>query len=190
MSFVTNYSSRTRLILVSLVICVALSGASCKRKRRAKPKATEEVAATRPSPGLIPSRLEMRDPAIASQLLKGFYKVEDSWRWTAGQFSVLLGIPKGASTTGGILKLNFAIPEAVLSRVHQQTISASINGKPLPPETFHTSGRQTYTRPIPPELLSGQGVQVDFTVDPILPPGSADRRELAVIASSISLEAK
>jgi len=39
-------------------------------------------------------------------------------------------------------------------------------------------------------LLTGQGVEVDFTVDPVLPPSGTDMRELAVIASSISLEAK
>jgi len=196
MDLLARYSSR-RWIVARTLVCLALLcgllsgmfGASCKRRRRPKPQ-TEEVTASRPVVGLIPAHLETRDPAAASQLLKGFYKVEDSWRWTAGQFSVLLGVPKGAAATGGVLKLRFAIPDVVLARLHEQTISATINGKPLGPETYRTSGSQTYTRAIPPDLLTGPGVQVDFTVNPVLPPGSADMRELAVIASSISLEAK
>lgn len=190
MDFVTNYSSRRWIAVAPLLVCLTLLGGGCKRKRRAKPQSTEDAAPSRLAPGLIPARLEMRDPAIASQLLKGFYRTEESWRWTAGQFSVLLGIPKRAAASGGVLKLRFAIPEAVLSQVHEQTLSASINGKPLAPETYRTSGVQTYTQTISPELLTGQGVQVDFTVNPVLPPGAADKRELGVIASSVSLEAK
>ncbi len=188
MDLFTKYSSWRWMILAPLLVCLALPGVSCKRRRRPKP--TEESTGSRRVMGAIPNHLETRDPAIASQLLKGFYKVEDSWRWTAGQFSVLLGIPKGAAANGGVLKLRFAIPEVVLAKLHEQTVSASINGKPLGPETYRTSGSQIYTRSVPPDLLTGTGVQVDFTVNPVLPPGSADMRELAVIASSISLEAK
>jgi hypothetical protein len=175
-------------LLACLVLCLTFSGSACTRKRRSNPD--QSVAVSHVGVGVVPSQLEMRDPAAASQLLTGFYKTEASWRWTAGQFSVLLGIPKGAAVSGGVLKLHFAIPQVVLDKLHQQTLSASIHGKPLGPETYTTQGAQTYSRPIPAELLTGQGVEIDFTVDPVLPPSSADMRELAVIASSISLEAK
>lgn len=188
MSFVTNFSSLRRSVLVALLLSLALLASGCKRKRRANP--AESPAASRVGVGLVPTHVETRDPATASQLLKGFYKVEDGWRWTAGQFSVLLGVPKGAAANGGVLKLKFTIPQAVLDKVHQQTVSASLRGKALGPETYSVSGVQTYSRPIPPELLTGQGVEVDFTVNPVLPPGSADMRELGVIATSIAMETK
>jgi len=183
MSFVTKY-----LLFGCLILVLALGGAGCKRKRRSNPD--QSVTVSHVGVATLPSQLEMRDPAAASQLLKGFYKTEGSWRWTAGQFSVLLGIPKGAAVSGGILKLHFSIPQAVLDKLHKQTLSASIQGKALGPETYTTQGTLTYSRPVPADLLTGKGVEVDFTVDPVLPPGSADMRELAVIASSISLEAK
>lgn len=175
-------------LLACLVVFLALSGSACKRKR--KPQPDQAVAVSHVGVGAVRAQLEMRDPAAASQLLKGFYKSEGSWRWTAGQFSVLLGIPKGAAASGGVLKFHFTIPQVVLEKLHQQTLSASVHGKPLGQETYTTQGAQTYTRPVPADLLTGQGVEVDFTVDPVLPPSSADMRELAVIASSISLEAK
>jgi hypothetical protein len=188
MHFVTNYSSLRRSILVPLLVCVALLSVGCKKKRRADPG--EAVTVSHVGVGQVATHLEMRDPTTANQLLKGFYKPEENWRWTSGQFSVLLGVPKGASTTGGVLKLRFTIPQVVFDKLHQQSVSASIHGKSLGPQTYTTQGAQTYSRPVPPEFLIGQGVEVDFTVDPVLPPGSADMRELAVIASSISLEGK
>jgi len=192
MHFAIDYPWLRRNVMAPLLACLVLflagSGSACKSKRKAQPD--QAVAVSHVGVGAVPAQLEMRDPAAASQLLKGFYKSEGSWRWTAGQFSVLLGIPKGAATSGGVLKLHFTIPQVVLDKLHQQTLSASIHGKPLGPETYTTQGAQTYSRPIPAELLTGQGVEVDFTVDPVLPPSGADMRELAVIASSISLEAK
>src|SRR5271166_314107 len=157
MDLLARYSSR-RWIVARTLVCLALLcgllsgmfGASCKRRRRPKPQ-TEEVTVSRPVVGLIPAHLETRDPAAASQLLKGFYKPEGSWRWTAGQFSVLLGIPKGAAVSGGVLKLHLTIPQVVLDKLHQQTLSAYVHGKPLGPETYTSQGAQTYSRPIPAE---------------------------------------
>jgi hypothetical protein len=178
-------------ILALLLAGVALVAPGCKSKRSTKPKDTATASASTPNGiPLIGTRLEMRDPATASQLLKGFYKVEENWRWTAGQFSVLLGVPRGAGVHGATLTLRFSIPSVVFEKVHDQTMSASISGKQLPPETYHGSGIQTYTRPVPSDLLPGQAVQVDFLVNPVFPPGSADKRELGVIASSITLESK
>jgi hypothetical protein len=181
-----------RRILLLLCVCAVLIAPGCKRKRSTKSKSTDAVAASNTPAGLplIATRLDMKDPATASQLLKGFYRVEESWRWTSGRFSVLLGVSSGAAARGATLTLRFAIPSVVFDKVHDQTLSASIGGKQLPPETYRGAGSQSYTRPVPSDLLAGQAVEVDFVITPVFPPGSADKRELGVIASSVSLESK
>jgi len=77
---------RNRLLLAALAACLALAG--CRSKQKVKVQATEEEA---PS---LASTLHVADPKVAAQLISGFYGIEgDSWRWTAGKFSVLLRPP-------------------------------------------------------------------------------------------------
>ena len=45
-------------------------------------------------------------------------------------------------------------------------------------------------RDIPPGILVGDSVRVDFTLDKAIPAAQADGRELGVIAHRVSLETK
>ena len=52
------------------------------------------------------STLKMSDPSAKHQLAKGFYQLEaNAWRWTAGDFSVVLKTPPGAAQKGATLTL-------------------------------------------------------------------------------------
>jgi hypothetical protein len=137
------------------------------------------------------SSLKMNDPAAPAQLVKGFWAVESgTWRWTAGNFSVLLKTPPGASEKGGALMLAMVVSDAVLKQVHSQSLTASIADKPLKTEKYETGGNYTFSVDVPATALTGDTVTVDFSLDNALPPGPSDRRELGVIATAVALESK
>ena len=71
-----------------LVLSLALAPAGCKRHKAVTAQTVEEAPP-------LSSTIATADPRAAAQLVSGFYGVEqNSWRWTAGQFSVLLRPPR------------------------------------------------------------------------------------------------
>ncbi len=139
----------------------------------------------------LASIVHMADPRTASQLVRGFHAVEqDAWRWTAGQFDVVLRPPAGAGAKGAILHFRFSIPEPVIAKLGAITLSASVGGVELEPAIYRKAGDYIYTREVPAGVLAGDTVTVEFALDKSLPPGDLDRRELGVVASSVGFEAK
>ncbi len=131
------------------------------------------------------------DPRTASQLVKGFHTVEqNSWRWTAGDFAVALKPPAGAAQKGATLTLKFVVAEAVLAKLKTMTLSASVNGVQLAPETYTKSGEYTYARDVPATALQQPSVTVEFKLDKFLPASPADQRDLGVIMTLVGFEAK
>lgn len=132
--------------------------------------------------------VNIADEGLAPQLLRGFHRVENgSWRWTQGKFSVALKPPKQADK-GAVLLLQFTIPDGVMAQRKEVTVSAVIEGVPLPPEKVTTPGAHEYRRDVPAEVVKGKrAATVDFTVDPPTPPGDSDERELGVIAATVGL---
>jgi hypothetical protein len=82
------------------------------------------------------------------------------------------------------------VPEVVIKRLKFVTISASVRGLRLSPETYLQPCEAVYARDIPPGILSGDSVRVDFALDKAILPGQGDGRELGVIAHSLALETK
>lgn len=174
---------RYRFLLAVLAACLALAG--CRSKQKVKVQATEEEA-----PALA-STVHVADPRVAAQLISGFYGIEgDSWRWTAGKFAVLLRPPRTASKTGAILQLKFALPEPVIGALKTVSLSATINGTAFPPQSYTQSGEFTYARDVPPNLLGGEAVKVEFALDKALPPSGSDQRELGLVVSAVGFEPK
>jgi hypothetical protein len=176
---------RLSCFFVSEALLVVLAGCG---GHDAPPAAT--VVASTPAPSPLVSKLRTNDPGAPAQLVKGFYGVENGWRWTAGHFTVLLKTPAGASAKGGTLTLSFATSGDVLQKVHDQTLTASIGGKAISSETYATGGSHTFTANVPADLLAGDTVTVDFAVDKSLPASPADRRELGVVATAMAIESK
>jgi hypothetical protein len=176
---------RTRLVLCLAALPLLLAPLGCRRSRKVKVQATEEEAPR------MASIIHMSDPKTASQLVSGFYDVEqNAWRWAQKRFSVVLRPPTGAAQRGAALNLRFTVPDVVITRLQSVTISASVNGSPLPPETYSKPGEFTYSRDVPPNLLTGESVRVDFTLDKAMAPSEADQRELGVVVLSVGLELK
>ena len=146
---------------------------------------TEEEAA----PPLA-AEIQMADTQASSQLISGWYAIEkDGWRWTARDFAAVLRPPIGARKSGALLTFNFTIPEVIVARLKTVTLAASIGGTQLEPQTYRRAEESVYARDVPPRLLSGHSVRIDFTLDKALPPGS-DPREFGIIANRLRLEAK
>ena len=164
---------------------LALTLAACKRGNVETAKPAVEEAPT------MASTVRMADAKTAPQLLSGFYGVENNaWRWTAKQFVVQLRPPAGASTKGAVLDLRLTVPAPVIEKLGGTTLTASINGTALPPDTYNKPGDYDYKREIAPALLAGDSVRIDFQLDKAMPPGDADVRELGIVVLRVGLESK
>jgi len=122
--------------------------------------------------------------------VKGFYGVEaGAWRWTDKQFTVALRPPFGAAQKGAKLTFKLTIPDVVIQNLKTISLSATVAGSALAPETYTTPGDYIYVRDLPASLMSGDTVRIDFQLDKSMRPGGGDIRELGVIAFNIGLEA-
>ena len=148
-------------------------------------------APTASVPAQMVSVIRMGDPKAQPQLLHGFYNIEsNTWRWTMGKFGVALRPPRNSSVRGAILHLKFVLPESVLSKIKTTSISAKVDGVPLARETYTQPGEFDYSREVNANLLSGDMVNVEFSMDKFLPAGMVELRELGVIATSVGFEVK
>jgi len=157
---------------------------ACKHKKPAAQQIVQEAAR-------IPTTVHMGDPRAAGQVVSGFYDIEDgAWRWTAKQFVVELGTPLGAAGRGATLELQFSIPPVVIEKNPSITLSASVDGNLLPPETYTKPGEYVYKRDVPASLMNAESVKVTFEVDKTMTPGGADTRVLGVVATTAGLVRK
>ena len=176
-----------RRLTVVLVLAAALASPDCKRDRKVQVQPTvEEEDVPR-----LASAVPMNNAKLEPQLVSGFYSIENgSWRWTAKQFSVLLRSPATAAQRGAVLSFEFSVPDPVIRKLHAVTLKASVEGKPLTPETYTKSGPYTFKRDIPASSIAGESVRIDFALDKAMSPAGGDRRELGVVASSVALSPK
>jgi hypothetical protein len=160
---------------VAIAVLLAVAPAGCKLFRKTP----------------LQSTVHTRDPRTAGQLLDGFYGVEAAaWRWTAKQFSVKLKTPNGASQKGAILRLVITVPPAVIEKSTTLTLSASLQGAALAPETYSAPGDYVFQRDVPSNLLSGSDVTVVFQLDKSMTPDGPDKRELGLVVTTIGLQTK
>lgn len=162
-----------------VLLAFVAMGASTGCRRKKKVKAREDGLA---------SMVNVADPADSAQLVRGFSNVEaDAWRWSTSKFSVVLRPPAGAAQNGAKLQMVFTLHDAVVSKLGPVTVSATVNGTAVPPQTFSAAGDYTYTQPVPASALGSDVVTVEFTTDKALPPTDKDKRELALIVKAIGL---
>jgi hypothetical protein len=120
-------------------------------------------------------------------LLKGWHDLEPGgWRWTEKEFSV--AFPPLPAGQPAVLRFAFVLPEVALQRLGPITLAATINGAPLPPETYAASGEHAFISPLPADLPSADRILVEFRLDKAQPPSLEDERELGLIALSVSLD--
>jgi hypothetical protein len=171
----------TAVFLLALV----LTATACKGKHNRVIVQNEEE--TTPQ---MASLVRMNDLNASAQILSGFYGLENnSWRWTSGKFSVLLRTPPNSAAQGGVITFSFSLPDIVIQRLKTVAITASVNGTKLKSAEYEKPGANIFTADVPPALLTGDSVKVDFTLDKTIPP-DVDKRDLGVVATSIGIAGK
>ena len=114
------------------------------------------------------------------ELLNGWHRLEHNcYRWTERRFSVRLKTP--APGQAARLRLQFYIPPDRPGKLGPLTLSAEVNGMPLPPQTYASAEEQVYSVDVPAAVLTGARARVEFALDKAVPPSSQDSRELGVV---------
>jgi hypothetical protein len=176
-------AARKPLVHLLTLLLLVLS-AGCKQKRKwAVPEPIGEQS-------FLASSIRITDPASATQLLTGFYPMEDTWCWTKKDFSVVLGRPGTAREKGAKVVLAFAVPDLIIQQLKSITLYAAVNELILSSETYTKSGDYTYSRDLPPTSFTSEKVKVDFHLNKVLPPNNTTARELGVVVSAIGFENK
>ena len=180
----TERRAVVRLACSLIVVALVVAPMGCKRKK-------VRVGATDEDTPKMMSVLNMGDPKIEPQLIKGFHGIEAAaWRWTEKQFTVALRPPFGSSQKGARLTARLTVPTPTIEKLKTVSLSATAGGSALPPETYTTAGDYVYVREIPASLLTGDSLRVDFQLDKAMAPSGADIRELGIIVLTIGLESK
>jgi hypothetical protein len=165
------------------LLLLAVGMAACKRSTPA-PVVIEEPS------GLLQT-LEMGNLEHAKQLGKGFYAVEDgAWRWTQGKFSVMLRSPIQAGAKGATLVVKATIPQPIIEKLKDVTLTCVVNGVRLKTTNYNRPGAVVLRLDVPPKAFPTENVAVDFVLDKVLPPRPDDQRELGLILTSIGFERK
>ncbi len=172
-----------RRLMVVAVTLAALTGlAGCKKDKKAIQYVDEGGSQ-------LASAVNVADPKTAIQLLRGFHDVENNaWRWTGPKFAVALRPPKDTGADGAKLFLEYAVPDLFIQKVPKTTLSILVNGKALEPEVIAKAGGSRLERPVPAELLKGDVINIDFSLDKYLTAGQVDQRELGLIVSIVGLQ--
>jgi len=166
----------------ALALAVALVSSACKHGGTG-------AGQTGGGTGRLSSVVTMSDPHSAFQLLSGFHSVEaGAWRWTERQFAISLARPLHAKQSGAALFVKLTVPPPTIQTLKSITLSATVGGAALPPETYTVPGDYIYRREVDAQALTSDPVRVDFRLDKAIPPGSVDRRELGVVVLAVGLE--
>ena len=170
---------------IFFILAIAFAATACKGKRDRVTVQNEED--TTPQ---MASLVRMNDPKATAQMLSGFYALENnSWRWTSGKFSVLLRTPAGAAGAGGVVTFAFSLPDIAIQKLKSVAITASVNGMNLKTADYDKPGANVFTADVPPALLTGESVKVDFALDKTIPQ-DVDKRILGVVATSVGISSK
>src|SRR6516162_1251471 len=103
----------------ALALALLLAVTGCKRKESTNVSDDEGPR--------MASVVHTGDPQSDPQLVQGFYAIEqNSWRWTAQRFSVVLRPPAGAGERGATLNMQLAVPDVVISRLKTISLSGNI----------------------------------------------------------------
>ena len=137
------------------------------------------------------SVIRMDNPVTASQLISGFYDIEGEgnnlWRWTGPDFKLALA-PPPASRDGARLVLQLYFPETQIQKLGPMTLTAFIDGQPLAPETYSTSGSYDFVRNVPACLLDTNVLPIAFRLNPYSPKSASQGRDLGAVVLTAALE--
>ncbi len=174
---------------LGLLLIAATGCTDLMQRRNPQPETISNKDVAQLQPVVHSHSFIMRDADAAGQLAAGIYGVENNnWRWTAGEFSIVLATPRGASTRGADLMFEFDIPDAIIRRTGPISLTAELNEVEVGARTFSAAGAQRFAAMIKPELITQSPVVIDFHLDRYIPRGVLEGRELGIVARAVSLE--
>ena len=169
---------------VAVLTALLLAASACNYERIPRQPTIEEAPR-------LASTVHMGDATAAAQLVSGFWDIEGGeWRWTQKQFAITLRPPVQAARRGAVLELHLTAPEPSIQALKSLTLTASVGGSTLAPETYRKAGEYIYRRDVDAKLISGDAVRIDFQLDKTIAPGATDLRELGLVVTSAGLVAK
>ena len=116
-------------------------------------------------------------PSRGFRLERGWHELEyNSWRWTQRRFSAVFDVPDRLAPA--TLRFVFYLPQEALTQRPAVTLSATVNGSSLAPQTFSAPGQHEYEATLA-SVAPGSAL-VEFELDQAIGPSSADQRELGV----------
>ena len=172
--------SNRRAALLLALAGLALSG--CGGQAMLEPDQKESA-----DRGLV-SLFHTADPQYAGQLVDGFYTPEAFGRWTKPKFSVVLAVPHTPPLEDPALVVKMFIPDNEMAQLKSMSLSASVNGVALGAEAFTTPGAQVYARSLPASAISGDRLQVNFSLDKWMPGTKQDSRDLGIVVTVVGLK--
>ena len=185
---------RSHRCLISCLCILAATGTGCSdvaRRAQSEPETITNADVAQNQPVVHSASFAMQDVDRAGQLAGGIYGVEgNAWRWTAGDFAVVLATPRGASSHGAHLVLAFNVPDVIIRRTGPLTLSAYVNGAEVGARTYSTAGSQNFSAVVPAALLKESPAGVDFHLDKRVPRGVLEVRELGIVAVSVGLDSQ
>jgi tRNA (mo5U34)-methyltransferase len=127
------------------------------------------------APELGPFQWAEEDPI---ELLSGWHGLESGGhRWTERRFAIAVKNIAGPTE----LRLKYLVTEILLKHTGPIVLSATLDGRQLPPQGSERPGQYIYTVP-----LDGPAT-IQFEIDKVIPAGAIEERELGVAVSAVDL---
>lgn len=168
-----------------LVLLAGVLAAGCKRKHHPNPSATIEEESE------LASTISVAEPRDASQLLSGFYGLEqNAWRWSMKKFAVSLAPPLNGAQRGATLELACSLPDVIAAKMLGVSVTPIVGGVRLAPVKVDKAGDQVLKFDVPAEPLKKDAVIVEFELDKAIGPETSDSRELGLVVSHIGFVSK
>jgi cephalosporin hydroxylase len=131
------------------------------------------------------SEIMMTEAKHADRFLRGFYELQQNWRWTSRVFAVSLDPPQTDRAT--YLELDCKIPLEIMSEFRTVTLTATVNGVEIGRQTFYKEGHYYFTRYVPARALKRKPAVVEFELDRTATDAKTGRT-LGLVATSIGLK--
>jgi cephalosporin hydroxylase len=131
------------------------------------------------------SEIMMTEARHTDRFLRGFYELEQAWRWTARVFAVSLDPPP--SGRDAFLELDCTLPQEVMTEARTITLAARVNGREVGRQTYNNTGRRIFASRVPLAALNRKPAVVEFELDKSAR-DSTSGRELGLIALNVGLK--
>ncbi len=130
-------------------------------------------------------QIETRDPSHASRLLRGFYEVMESWRFTDRVFAVSLDPTRMELPV--YLEIDFSVLDDLIRDRPAITLTARVNHVEVGRQTYFKAGRYTFMRHVPLHALARRPAEVEFETDQVFT-NFANARPQSLIVVSVGFK--